>query len=317
MEIKTKRHFYYFYFLTSLVSGIFLALALKAVYWCYNMHLIQSLTDEAYLAIIVSPVLFFLGFYSIIRVTRNVPIIRANKLSIKFNREEFNWNDLLKTEFTGKKVFKYLTGLEIEGTTLYFKNGQSKTFYDRAYSNTWLLKSFIHEVILNNQTGPILAFPPIKTEALQNENFKNYKGSLFLSFRSMLILALIIFFGWMCFNNPPYGLVDFLFFGTFSIVILFIESFLTNYLAVSDNYLLVKNHLLFWKKRPYRLNDILEIFLLESSGQLPRSIMIVTKDFKRKKIYASTLNDKDWLALRDKLLLFNVKVNSKGLDVFD
>jgi hypothetical protein len=45
--------------------------------------------------------------------------------------------------------------------------------------------------------------------------------------------------------------------------------------------------------------------------------MIVTKDFKRKKIYASTLNDKDWLALRDRLLLFNVKVNSKGLDVFD
>jgi hypothetical protein len=302
-KIKTKRHFIYFYLLTGIVSFVFLGFGAKAVYWSYNIHLIQSLTDEAYLAIIVSPVLFFLGFYTIIRVTRNVPIIRANKLSIKFNREEFYWNDLVKSELTGKKEFKYLTGLKIEGTTLYFKNGQSKTFYDSGYSNTWLLKSFIHEVILNNKTGPILAFPPITTEALQNENFKAYKGSFLLSFRGILMLGTIIFSGWLLAIDSPSFKAYFLIFGTFSVVIIFLHSFLTNYLAVSDNYLLVKNQLLFWKKKSYRLNDILEIFLLESSGQLPRSLMIVTKDFKRKKIYASTLNDKDWLALRDKLVL--------------
>ncbi|MNL67650.1 hypothetical protein D3C87_1922580 [compost metagenome] len=80
------------------------------------------------------------------------------------------------------------------------------------------------------------------------------------------------------------------------------------YFEVSKNFLVVKNHYYFWKKDIYHFSEIKEIVFEGVYGKRPKSLVIITLDFKTERYYAGSLTDKTWLKLKTELENKNIIV---------
>ena len=259
--------------------------------------------------------LFFilLGIFSLFKYYRNTPIAKTDQYQITFNdTEAYSWGDLQSAELTGKQPFRYLLSYKMEGMILRFKNGKEKYLFDDFYVNLGELKSFIQQVILDKQTT--FSYQPEITEANENipETFVAYKGNQFISLRGIMLWSIYVIIIIMFTLRPGY--LDninvpkfFSFLGIFCFSWYYFHSLLMNYFQLSEHYLFVKNHNLPWRKKLYRLDEIKEV-AVETQGKMPNSLRVITKDFRSSVFPAGTLNDKTWLALKEKL-------NSKGISV--
>ncbi len=252
--------------------------------------------------------LFFilLGVFSLYKYYRNAPIAKADQYQITFNdTEAYKWEDLEKVVLTGKQPFKYLFSYQMEGMMLLFKNGKVKYLFDDFYINLGEMKSFIQQVVTEKNTtfeyGPehVISTDPIP------EIFAVYKGNQFTSLRGIMLWSLYAIIIAMFVLRPGYldniNIPKFIvFFGLFCLGWFYLHSMVMNYFRISEHYLEVRNHNLFWRKRRYLLSDIKEV-TVETQGKMPNSLRIITKDFRSKVFPAGTLNDNKWRALKEKL----------------
>ncbi len=259
--------------------------------------------------------LFFilLGIFSLYKYFRNTPIVKTDQYQVTFNdTEAYEWNELESAELTGKQPFRYLFSYKMEGMVLRFKNGKVKYLFDDFYVNLSEIKSFIQQVIIDRQTT--FTYQSEVVEENQNipETFAAFKGNQFTSLRGIMLWSLYAVIIFMFILRPGYldniNIPKFIsFFGLFCIAWYYFNSLLLNYFLVSEHYLAVKNHNLPWRKKLYRLEDVKEV-AIETQGKMPNSLRIITKDFRSKVFPGGTLNDRQWLALKEKL-------NSKSITV--
>ncbi len=259
--------------------------------------------------------LFFivLGIFSLYKYFRNAPIVKADQYQVTFNdTDACRWEDLEKVELTGKQPFRYLFSYQMEGMILQFRNGKVKYLFDDFYANLGEMKSFIQQVIVNKQATFAYNEHAADVQAPVSETFAAYKGNQFTSLRGIMLWSLYAIIAVMFILRPGYlehiNVPKFVFFfSLFCIGWYYVNSLLMNYFLLSEHYLAIRNHNLFWKKKLYRLEDIKEV-TVETQGKMPNSLRVITKDFKSSVFPAGTLNDKRWLALKDSL-------KSKGIEV--
>jgi hypothetical protein len=123
--------------------------------------------------------------------------------------------------------------------------------------------------------------------------------------------GLVGFFAYMIIDHQVYYNLGFLaFFIVFAIFCFILFSYQLHYFEISDNYFLVRNHNLFWRKKVYHITDIKEI-IFSTTGKNPNCLTIITKDFKKGFYPAATLWDKTWLALKDKLEAYSIEVRNE------
>ncbi|MDD4638090.1 MAG: hypothetical protein PHV66_10895, partial [Bacteroidales bacterium] len=79
------------------------------------------------------------------------------------------------------------------------------------------------------------------------------------------------------------------------------NSWFMNYLGVSRDYFVVKNHVFIWKKKLYRIDNIKEVIYNNFHYKLPNCLTIITKDYRTNFFQACTLSDKTWLELKKAL----------------
>ena len=254
---------------------------------------------------------FAFAVYSLYRYIKNAPIISLDKDFINFNNQTFSLADIDKIELTGKRPFKYAITFPMEAATLRFKNGETKYIFDDMYSNSWEIKSFLKQVLIDKKDF----FEPIENaiykSTLDRDYYVTYKGTVITSLRGISLWGLIGFFAYMLLdNNKPTtnGLV--IFFFCFSSFWFLLHTYLMNYFQVSDNYFVVRNHNFFWTKKAYRITDIKEV-VFETQGKMPNCLRVITKDFRNKLYPAGTLRDKTWLDLKDKLETYKIKVRNE------
>jgi len=73
------------------------------------------------------------------------------------------------------------------------------------------------------------------------------------------------------------------------------------YFEVSSSHLIVKNHILLWITREYRLDEIDSVFI-KTYGRSSDALCLSIKNSRRKKIFhAGSLREKDWTALEKTL----------------
>ena len=249
--------------------------------------------------------------YSLYRYIKNAPTITLDNDFINFNNKIFSIADIDNIELTGKRPFKYAINFPMEAATLKFKNGKTKYIFDDMYSNSWEIKSFLKQVVIDKKEFSKSNSSPIDKDAVASDFYETFKGNQLTSLRGISLWGLIGFFVHMVINNKrPVHIGGVLFVSGFSLFWVIAFSYQMHYFQVSDNYFLVRNHNFFWKKKAYNIADIKEI-VFETQGKMPNCLRVITKDFRNKLYPAGTLRDKNWLDLKDKLETYKIKVRNE------
>jgi hypothetical protein len=253
-----------------------------------------------------------MAIYSFIRYLKNSPTVVVDNIQISFNDEIYYWTEIAQIDLTGKRPFKYLINFPMEGTMLTFKDGTVKYFFDDMYSNTWKVKSYIQQVIINKKTSAEIATYQVDKNEILFENFEVFKGNQFTSLRGISLWGAIGFFTYMFFSSEnKLTTIGFLiFFGVFGTFWFTVNSYLMHYFALSDKYFAIRNHNFIWKNKIYRIDDIKEI-VFETRHKMPNCLRVITKDFRNSVYPAGTLRDKLWLDMKDKLELKGINVRNE------
>lgn len=311
--LTTKRHIFKFYFILIFVFLMFSFMGSVLLYKAIKIFQEESIAPKEYFLPLAPILIFSFVFYTAYTYWKNSPkiTIEIDRKLISFGTDTYNLKDIKELILTGKFPFRYIFKFPMEGAKLVFNNGATRYIYDDMYSNSWQIKKYLEEVIIEKRD--YLETPSFKTinEILVIDDQNVFKGNPLTSLRGISLWGLIGFLiGFMIYKMkiPSMGIII-----TFSLVSIFwfiLHSWLMHYFGLSNNYFVIMNHNYFWIKKIYRIEDIKEI-VFESNGNQPNCLRIITKDYKNKLYPAGTLRDKTWLNMKDRLELKGVTVRNE------
>ncbi|MFT3704514.1 MAG: hypothetical protein QM802_19255 [Agriterribacter sp.] len=309
-QIISKRHKLKFY-LSLILLFLFLTALGTVLIVVFNIAAKKGAASKVDFMPVIAAGVYFFAFYTVYKYFKNAPVIHLDKDAISFNHQTFFFADLDRIELTGKQNFSYLIGFPMEAATLTFKNGETKYIFDDMYGNSWMLKSFLQQVVIDKKQFIEPSNENIDPYDLDTDGYETYNGNQITSMRGIILWGMIAFLAYLPFTSKkqPSTIAVFSIAGC-CLFYFTIFSWGMNYFKVSQNYFVIKNQNFFWLTRAYRIKDIDEI-VFETKPKAPNSLRVITKDFKNKLYLASTLRDKTWLEMQEKLESLGLKVRNE------
>jgi len=309
--ITSKRHPVKFY--TILIFAFLFIAALGTMLLFVSIDILQKDNPETknYFLPVLSFAFYFLAFSMVYSYCKNSPKISIDDQTISFGNERFYLKEIKKVLLTGKMPFRFIIRIPMEGTALIFNDGKEKFIFDDMYSNSWEIKSFLDQSIINKQEYVPYKISRVDPNKLTFERIETYKGNQFTSFRGIFLWGLIGFFILLMIfkmKSPPVGALIFI--TVFSTFWFLFNSWLMHFFELTSEYLIVKNHNLFWLTKVYSFKDIKEV-VYESQSKQPNCLRIITKDYKNRLYPAGTLRDRTWLELKKKFELKGIRVRNE------
>lgn len=298
--LTTKRHPIKFYLV--LVFAFLFTCGLGTLLMLVGIDLLQKEhpATSDYILPLFSCLFYFLAFSMVYIYMKMSPKITIDKHIIFFGTQTFYLKNIKDVRLTGKMPFHYyFMTFPMEGTAIIFNDGTEKYLFDDMYSNSWEIKSFLEQTVINKlEYKPVLTGRVDRNVPYNDDNV--YKGNQFTSLRGISLWGVIGFFIVMLFSkgNPPIAL--FVFFGVFSAFWFILSSWMMHYFVVTKDFLIIKNHNFLWMTKIYPLSEVKEI-VYETQGKQPNSMRVITKDFKNKLYLAGTLRDSTWLDMKKEL----------------
>ena len=290
---------------------IFGALGTSMIYIFCKMWLNNEIENKTYFMPLFGILVYFVGFSFAKSYYKNSSKIILDFEKIIIKGKTYLWKDIQNIKMTEKKGFG-LFNYQMEVTTLEFENNIKKYIFDDMYSNSWEIKSFIKQIVLDKKDKLEININKIVEKEIKNEYFDVFKGSPIFSFRGIMMWSLILFF--ICillFSNGKMSKLNALkFFIPFGLYWFAFNSYYMHYFELSKNYFVIKNHYFWWVKNIYRNSEI-EIIVFESQPKQPNCLRIISKNYKRKIFLAGTLNDAKWLEMKIELERKNIKVRNE------
>ncbi len=302
---KENRKTIWFSIIFSLL--FFTAMGTIMIYIFYKMWLNNEIENKTYLMPIFGVLVYFIGFSFAKSYIKNTPKIILDFEKIIIKNKTYYWKDIQNVKMTGKKGFG-LFNYQMEVTTLKFENNITEFIFDDMYSNSWEIKSFIKQIVLDKKDKVEISINEITEKEIEKEHFEEFKGSPFFSFRGIMLWSLILFFIFLLLKTS--NLNSLKFFIPFGLVWFAFNSYCMHYFKLSKNYFVVKNHFFWWIKDIYKNSEI-EIIVFESQSKQPNSLRIVSKNYKRKIYLAGTLKDEKWLEMKIELERKHIKVRNE------
>ncbi|KEZ93372.1 hypothetical protein [Nonlabens ulvanivorans] len=309
--IETKRHPLKFY--TTLTFGFLFLFALGSFMIFIGLN--NEVNDQSKYKHIIMPIfgslVCLLAIWMVYSYWKNSPKITIDKNNLKIGNETFRLNSIKDVILTGKMPFRFIINFPMEGTAILFDDGKDKILFDDMYTNSYEVKSFLEQVIINKQEFKINTPKKVNSRELRFENKEVFKGNQFTSLRGISLWALIGTFAFPLIikgTSMKFGALIFLcLFGTFWFAL---HSWLMHYFELTKNFLIIRNHNFIWKMKVYGFSDIKEI-VFETQGNQPNCMRVITNDFKNNLYPAGTLRDKIWLEMKKKLEAKGVQVRNE------
>ncbi len=308
-RVESRRHLTQFYLTLAFVALFCFGVAALTLSNAFDhFQNIGGATQNDWLAILFSFGILFIGLYTIFAYARNCPNIIVDAVEISFNKQIYYWKDIRAIELTGYQPFYFLFTYPQPGARLTFKDGGIRYIYDNLYSNTYLLKWFIQQAIINKRTPIERPVPHIDLNELNQQKFEVFKRSQLLSANALIpwfgigITMLVLL---KSKENTVGGVIVV---AVFEIALFCAISYGMNYFCLSEKYLVIKNNNFFWQKKVYHLKEIREVEL-ESLGKGQMGVRIQTKDFRNNLYPATLLTDKQLGLLLKALRLKGVPVS--------
>lgn len=224
-----------------------------------------------------------------IRLGYRVVSMDTEKLTV--GEENFLWNDLESVNFDEIVYTGYGTG---RGVQLHFRHKRSVNWIDDHYANSWQLKQFIEQYVLEHQVQPELAQG-------RSAGYPEWvlKGSLLSWSWTYLILSVVALALLQLANGVPFANV--LTGVTVAALILSPLLFLLFYFGATDEHLIVRHP--FWPGNvtAFAFRDIRRA-VFEKRGKGIHTLLIETRDFRQHRYYcdwyskADCRNFKRWIA---------------------
>lgn len=277
----------------------------------YKEYKTNDLQNKDFFLPIIGVGIYIIGFLFIKSYTKNSPKLIVDNEKIIIKDKTYYWKNIKQINITGKIGFGPFN-YPMEATTLIFTNNVEKYIFDDLYSNSWELKSFIKQIILDKKDKFEIEEYKISKNEIEKEHFEEFKGNPIFSFRGIMLWSLIILFvGMMIFSKSKIsnmkGLIFLIPICTFWFAF---NSYCMHYFELSKNFFVVRNHYFWWIKDIYK-NSQIEIIVYESQPKQPNNLRIITKNYRRKIYPAGTLNDKKWLEMKIELERKNIKVRNE------
>ncbi|UBM58370.1 hypothetical protein LAG90_16320 [Marinilongibacter aquaticus] len=243
----------------------------------------------------------FIGLYKYFLFS--VPIV-LDSHQIAFGKRKYPLSEIQHLKLTGSQSHAsgWIQG-QTEGAEIAFKNGEKRFIIDRMYKEPGELKTFLEALLITNQAINYQKVKPINHTELKDHFivFDYFKGSTLFSFRGLSFWGIMLAFIFMFYANPMrHTDTVFVLFGLTPILYL-IYGWMMHYFGLSDEYLIIKNHLFFWQKKVFRLNDVREIAFTYSHDKGPYNCTIITKDLNSRSFRAGSLSKKNWQAFKAQL----------------
>jgi hypothetical protein len=251
-----------------------------------------------------------LSVYLVYKYFKNVPVIKIDGRQISFNRTVFLLVDIAEIQFTGKHNFPLLGAYLMEAAMIQFNNGQTRLIYGQMYENSWELKTYLKQVVIDKKEFKVQENYKIQQGELDSESYDTYKGNQFLTIKGIILWPVIAFLVLIAVKTGMLPVAIFM--GLLASFLLYNLSWQMHYFKLSDSFLVVKNHNFFWKRDAYRLADIREV-VFETRAKMPICLLVITNDFREKLYPADTLYTKTWLAFKAKLESKNIAVRNECL----
>lgn len=301
--IKINRHPFKFYFSLSILFSIFTFVSIILIYATITEFRRNEFNIKTILgAISISS----LTIYTIISFFRNTPTVKIkdNKITFKylFNKNEtYNLNDIKKISFTGKKPFKLLFFENpTEGMKIEFNDKIKKYLFDDLYSNLSELKIFLKSKNQNQRK---------QVNNTNKFNLKIIKGNGLISFYGILSIVLILFTLFLITKiSYPIKIGYVISISLFSFMT-YAFSNLLNFFVFSNGKLIIKNHLLFWRKVEIDTSKIKEVSREQTSSRTPDGLRVITSDFKSIMYMTGTYGEDEWNELIIFFKSINIKIN--------
>ncbi|MCW2121055.1 EbsA family protein [Flavobacterium sp. 7A] len=296
MEIIAKRNIYKFYIPLILWNLIFLSMGV------FMIHLL--LTTIIPKLILVT--LFGLGIIISINIAyiKYAPAIVLNKKGISIKNKFYNWNEISSYQLTAKSGTVFNSG---ECTILIFKDETFIEIYDDFYTNAKEMKILIEEIHSNNQKKIPAQLAEIDIDL---EIFTIYKGNPILCFTGFSMWSLLLFIPLLVMlkKNSIY-VKPLLIFNPLTIFWFIFHARMMNYFEISENFIIIKNHYFFWKKKIIRIADIRQVHLIRPYKR-PNTLRILFNDFSTKTYIAGSLTTSTWKELKTNLDHKNIFVRN-------
>ena len=310
-KIETQRHPLKFY--ATIVFGFLFLFALGS--FTIFIGLENEASDQSKHKHIVLPIMgsivCLLAIWMVYSYWKNSPKITIDKNNVKIGNETFRLKSIKDVMLTGKMPFRFIIKFPMEGTAILFNDGREKILFDDMYSNSYEVKSFLEQVVINKQEFKTNTLKKVKKNELRFENTEKFKGNQFTSLRGISLWGLIGFFTILFIGKETSmklgGVIFFSLLGTFWFLL---HYWLMHYFELTRKFLIVRNHIFIWKTKIYDLSDIKEI-VFETQGNQPNCMRIITNNFKNKLYPAGTLRDKTWLEMKKRLETRGVKVRNE------
>ena len=266
---------------------------------------------------IIFPILFFvLVLFIITKFLDKFPILIITRNGIEFRfffkNEKYNWNEIENIEITGKKQFGNFFVTPTEATIFNFKNKKEKIFWTESYTNSSEIRQVLERtnkiLVDSSKSFNSLNFATVtsikSTAVIDIENQKIFNDNHILSANELLFYGFLIFTLFIIFQNPSeiiekYDKLLLIIF--FSLILCFAFSSTMNYFIFTENHLIIKNSIWFWRKKIYDIENIKEI-VIDMPFRSPICLRVITKDFNSKRYLVSSLRNSTWKNLKQYII---------------
>ena len=233
--------------------------------------------------------------------------------------ERIDWSEIANIELTGKQI---VIMSPMEATKLTLKNGESRNIIAFYYENMASLRRALEQVKgcisgglkveIRGRDRALTSLNPIGD--INTFTMNRYRGNHLLSFNGILIYGSVLFILYLTmFTESPNSVqTNITMFVLFFAFFYGFFGFQLHHFFLSDEFIVVKNHVWWWRIHKYRISDIKEV-VFETPHRMSTSLRITTKDFKSSLYPAGSLNDSTWHSLMDEFLRLNIKVRNEAI----
>lgn len=310
-RIESRRHPIKYYGVLAIGCFFLIGLGSLILLASIEMYRKDQLSGAAFIVPLLAIGLYVLAFSTVHIYAKNAPKVILDRNSIKIGKQTFTLKEIKEVLLGGKKSLRIFIKFPMEGMTVILPNGKAIFLFDELYSNSWEIKSFLEQTIIKKQEYQLLEHLTVKKSAIQLERQTVFKDNPFTSFRGLALYGIIGFvaiFVFLSGDSISTGFAIFLL--LFGAIWFALGSWFMHYFALTQNYLIVRNHNFIWMTRIYRLTDIREI-VFESNGVQPHSLRIIFTNYQHKLYPAGTLRKSTWLEMKDKLEATGVPVRNE------
>ncbi len=241
---------------------------------------------------------------------RDFPTIAVGQATIRFGDEVFRLSEIEEAKLVGKVPLGWWGGPRVEGVALRFRGGTERFIRDDMYSNTWELKEFLAQVVSGEgSVHPVVETISTKTSPLRGA--AEFKGNQLASFWGLMLWGVTCFFFLLVLLLEPRPTALWIFPPVFGAVWFLICSHAMHFFSLEGKRFAVRNHTLFWRRRAFGLDYVVEVVFERPSFRSPIWLRVITKDYKNWVYPAATLSDETWLRLRQALTESGIPVRNE------